>query len=521
MPLLAGVIASAVIVLAVWWGALNQDEGWYLYAARLVAEGKLPYRDFFFTQGPALPFVYARFAALWSVPDGLLHGILAGRVLTACLGLLATGFGVLLVRRLVPPQRAGAAGLSVFAMLACNLYHVYFTAIPKTYALGSLFVLGGFWLLATGLQSGVWRFLAIPAAGFALALATGTRISLLLILPVTGVGLLLCFRRFGWAFLWFGLGGALGLLAVYGWFAWDPGSRAGLLAAQAYHAARGGFDPFFAVGSVSRLARGYAALGAVLFAWACCRARGPVPVETRDATHRPLIAMLLASFAAVFLLQLSAPFPYDDYQVPVMGILAVAICAPFATRVRRAGAFAVLLAGMCSFCSPLLQEWSTYGQDRFWSLKKEMTDMAKLRKVAHEIEWLDPGGTELLTQDLYLAVEAGRRVPAGFEMGPFCYFPELSPEEAKRRHVLSRAGLEDVLASAPVRLAAFSGYGFAISAPRVTETPFEEQKRFWEILKRNYELVDRERDFGQNATTLLILRRKDASAAAEDKGKDK
>ena len=50
--------ASAVMAaLAVWWGALNQDEGWYLYAAQLVGAGKLPYRDFFFTQGPALPIV--------------------------------------------------------------------------------------------------------------------------------------------------------------------------------------------------------------------------------------------------------------------------------------------------------------------------------------------------------------------------------------------------------------------------------------------------------------------------------
>lgn len=31
-------------------GNLNQDEGWYLYAARLISAGKMPYRDFAFTQ---------------------------------------------------------------------------------------------------------------------------------------------------------------------------------------------------------------------------------------------------------------------------------------------------------------------------------------------------------------------------------------------------------------------------------------------------------------------------------------
>ena len=52
------VVAAAILaVAAVWLGALNQDEGWYLYAANLVSEGKMLYRDFFYTQGPLLPLV--------------------------------------------------------------------------------------------------------------------------------------------------------------------------------------------------------------------------------------------------------------------------------------------------------------------------------------------------------------------------------------------------------------------------------------------------------------------------------
>ena len=56
------VFAFAVLgAAAVWLGGLNQDEGWYLYAANLVAEGKMLYRDFFYTQGPAMPSVYKSF----------------------------------------------------------------------------------------------------------------------------------------------------------------------------------------------------------------------------------------------------------------------------------------------------------------------------------------------------------------------------------------------------------------------------------------------------------------------------
>ncbi len=498
--LLAAGVALCVAYASIWYGSLNQDEGWYLYAAQMVRAGKIPYRDFFFTQGPALPFVYSSLAGIWSQSSPL-SGLLGGRVVTFLLGLLSTAFAVGLVRRLVPEDRRGRASLIVFALLACNIYHVYFTTIPKTYALGSLFVMAGFLLLSY--RSPFAAF----AGGLSLAFATGTRISLLLILPVVGVTLLVRFRAFRWRFLWFGLGGAVGLFLTYGFFALDPVSRASLLAAQSYHAARGGFDPFFAFGSVSRLARGYAALCMVLFG--VLMTRRPAPTDPRLPIEQSTMQWMLGiSFAAVFLLQLSAPFPYDDYQVPIMGMLTVLVASWYC---RRGGAawFAVLAASLVAFTSPQLQEWATYAPDRFWTQKKEMTELAKLREVGGVINAMDPGGTELLTQDLYLAVETGRTVPPGLEMGPFSYFPDMSTEDARAIHVLNRELMENLLESAPCRVAACSDYAFAISAPKCTETPREEQMGLFRRLKRNYEWgYPPVRNFGQNATTLLLLKRK-------------
>jgi hypothetical protein len=323
------------------------------------------------------------------------------------------------------------------------------------------------------------------------------------------------FRAWRWSFLWFGLGGTIGLFLTYGFFALDPSCRAGLLAAQQYHAARGGFDPFFAIGAVSRLARGYAALGVVLFSGLLVRKglNGPENEDDAKGFHGAgnFLWMLGLSFGLVFILQLSAPFPYDDYQVPLMGLLTVLIVVWVLRRgvspIRQAG-FAVLAAGMVSASSPMLQQWTVYGQDRFWSHPKERTELSKLRFMAEEINLLDPGGSTLLTQDLYLAVEAGRKVPAGLEMGPFSYFPDLPSNVARARHVMNTEMLEKLLADAPANVAAFSGYAFAIAAPKCDEVPFDRQKRFFRILKENYEVADTEPNFGQNATTLLVLRRK-------------
>ena len=148
--LLAVGAAACMAFFAVWWGSLNQDEGWYLYAAQLVHDGKLPYRDFFFTQGPTMPFVYSVLSPLWRSVGSPLHGLLGGRVVTLAFGFLAILAAVALVRSLVPAARRGLAGLTVFAMLGCNLYHLYFVTIPKTYALASLFVAAGFYLLMAG-----------------------------------------------------------------------------------------------------------------------------------------------------------------------------------------------------------------------------------------------------------------------------------------------------------------------------------------------------------------------------------
>jgi hypothetical protein len=495
--ILAAVIAVCTVFLAVWWGGVNQDEGWYLYAARLVGEGKVPYRDFFFTQGPVFPYVYSIMPA---------HGLLSGRLVTLGFSLFSVLAAIAFVRRLVPEGRRATASIAVFALLVCNLYHMYFTSIPKTYALGTLFVMLGFLLLSRG-----WNFLSAVSFAF----ASGTRISLVLILGVVGTGLLVTdFRRLKW--LWFALGGFFGLFLVYGFFAIDPQSSNGLFAAQAYHAGRGGFDPFFALGAVSRLARGYLAAGALMFA-ALVFVRPDASRDVRDRS-RPESSKFMwfagLSFAAVFLLQLSAPFPYDDYQVPLMPIVVVLVSVIYANRSaavanRMRHLLPVLLSGMCAFASPMLQEWMTDGQDRFWSLKKGCSEMAQMRETARKLEAMDPGGDMLLTQDLYLAVEMGRKVPQGLEMGPFSYFPERSTAEAGSLHVLNKDMMERLIRSAPCRLAAFSGYGFAISSPKGSETPHDVQKGFRALLEESYRKTAEVSRFGQNHTTLECFIRKE------------
>ena len=501
MKVYAALASFAFVVLAafaVWFGGLNQDEGWYLYAAQLVGEGKMLYRDFAFTQGPMMPELYSSFKWVWAHGRGLL----GARIFTVGLGLVGVMFAAGLARRLAERRSAIAACLVAFLLLGCNLYHIYYTAIPKTYALAQLWVMMGFFLLAAGL---IERSSAISAdsraflvgAGLALGFAAATRLSLGMLLAVCGVGLLVQFKRLGGSFLWFGFGGALALALEYWPYLLNAGAREGLFAAQRYHLARGGFDAVFTVGSLSRLVRWYLPIFVVLGIGLA----GLSPVLSTDdeeqavpaSTRNFLLWLMGIGFLAVFAVQMMAPYPYEDYQVPVMGLLAV-VAAVLAAKVNVAVLLALGLSWGCSFGSPLLEKWMTNGQDRFWALKKEKSELAQLRDAAQLVEALDPGGKTLFTQDTYLAVETGRKVPEGLEMGPFSIL-----SDAEWRALIDRA-------ACPV--AALSGYTFAINPPACDERPYDEQMDYWRRVKDRYDRVVALPDFGQQATTLLILKRK-------------
>ncbi len=490
--ILAGFGFAVLAFAAVWMGGLNQDEGWYLYAAQLVSEGQTPYRDFFYTQAPVMPILYSAFAWVWNG-----FGLLGARILTVLLGVAGIAIFCALAARLAPEGRRSAAALVVFFLLGSNLYHLYYLAIPKTYALASLFVAVGFFLLSFVRERGIRGVLFAVASGVALAFAAGTRISLGFLLAVVGFSLLFAFRRLKWTFLWFGIGGFFALLVVYGPFLIDPTARAGLIEAQMYHAARGGFDPMFTIGSLSRLVRWYVPLFIVL---------GLGIASVRRAKFDRMAWLALFGFAAVFVVQMLAPFPYEDYQVPIIGLLAVFASAVFVglnpdTQTPANSSARLLLvfglAWACAFGCPLLEQWKTNGQDRLWSLKKEKTELQQLRDVARLIEEEDPNGDMLFTQDLYLAIETGRKVPKGLEMGPFSM---LSDDEWRT-----------LIASVPCRLAALSGYTFAIDPPSCVRMDTTRQIAYWKMLKKDYELVAKEDNFGQNATPLLILKRKEES----------
>ncbi len=524
----------------VWMGELNQDEGWYLYAAKLTSEGQVPYRDFAFTQPPMLPMVYSV-----AYPWVRQFGLLGGRAITWAFGTLGLLFATWLAMRAGPRKAQRLTGGLCFILIAMNVYQSYFTTVVKTYALASLFLCAG--LLALAFVGPRRGFRAAVAAGFLLACAAATRISLGAALALGGFYLLACRRRLkAWAWLDFGLGGMVGLAVTLLPFMMlgRDGFRFGVIE---YHSLREA-GPWLAqiaykIGCLSRLAQAYfpAAVGGLFLLilagrYLLLRAG---PDERTDISPEypgpddiaPRFNMFLwITVVALALVHLAAPFPYDDYQVPFYPVFCAALASTGARwwlreEVRRYGGspelrsarrLAILTVtwlacGLYAFSSPLAQSWFVAGRDRIWWRLRDQSPVAQLQDTAKWILDLNKpaGGTQLLTQDTYLAIETDLAVPHGLEMGPFSYYPDWERSRAESIGVVNRDMMLELLATeANAPIAALSGYSLSIRSPEVEEVTLGDQTAFADILAQRFEYVEKVPHFGQAGTTLNLWRLK-------------
>ena len=144
---------------------IDGDEGFYLMASKLIWQGKMPYRDFFFTQMPLLPLVYG----LWFRIAGTTW--IAARALSA---LFTTILGTVMYVHVSRETGKWAAGL-VAVLLFVSSTHVFaWMPIAKTYALSTLLLFLAYLTITRYRSTGSLR--AFGLAGLLLGLSADVRL---------------------------------------------------------------------------------------------------------------------------------------------------------------------------------------------------------------------------------------------------------------------------------------------------------------------------------------------------------
>jgi hypothetical protein len=482
---------------ALWWSPLNQDEGWYLLSAQRVSQGYLPYRDFAYTQGPVLPYVYQG-----AVPLIRSFGLLGGRLYSFLWSLLS----LLLI--LLSLKQHHQKGTALFAMtlavslLGLNPFFSQFSATVKTYSLAGFFL-----VLAVSAWFAFQRNphpVRICLCALMLAAAAATRISLIVIFLALGIDLLRKRKRLGnrhW--IYFTVAGLLGLALAFGPFLWlaPEGLPFGL---WEFHRGREVLSPWLLRASFLSRSLQHLLPGAVCLIF----------LLPRSKHWQNGVPAALTGLALVSLVHLFAPFPYDEYQTVLFPalVLLLAIELPHHLPAEPRTLYAGSISFFCllfALSSPQLQRWFSNGQDRIWVQTQSQSDLHRLRNTARQLRDFAPGAGELLTTDLYLAIEARLDVPRGLELGPFSYFPDLSTARAEHLQVLNPERLDLIIQQAQPPLAAISGYGFTIQSPSITLVPAERRLRIQRSLQEHYQPIAVVDPFGQSNTRLDIFRIKE------------
>lgn len=443
-------LATAAFLLV--YREVNLDEGWYLWAARLVYEGRIPYRDFAYPQAPLLPYVYGFFRLLWG------QGLYQGRLTTFVLAVWGWVLGYKLAH-----HRGGPWAGVLFLWLQTTTFvaAAYTVAYTAPYALASTLLLLAF---RQGLDTAAHEDRRNLLATLAMVAAAVTRLS-----------------------------AAAGWVVFLPYLVYSSRNRKRALVVVALTATVAGglfFGPFFALSgqvmvydvfgfhtdrmtpedwprvrlqSVYGALRDFGAPFALVLIGLIGGGLGLVRSRSRRALlhdHLPELVMgltALALFGAHLLPRTTMSF-YHSLQMPlvsVLGSLTVIRLGAGPWRHERIRPFlvALLVLFLVVHAGWQFRRVLAYGLVR-WPPRPHI---ALVRTAAHSVASLVPPGSPILTFATPLVVETDLRLLPGYEMSIFAYRPTWSTVEAQRYRVVNNELLQDALAQ-PQPLVALTTY---------------------------------------------------------------
>jgi hypothetical protein len=439
LDLLPVILLVGEMLFLFFYRQVNLDEGWYLWASKLVYEGKVLYRDFAYTQTPVLPYVYGLLQSL--LGDGLYQG----RSVTLLLSLAVFAVSAATARKIGGPL----AGRLCLALLVASVFALAQYSYTATYALAALLLAVALHLTVGDLPETRRNLLAT----LCITTAVGVRLSVIAALPPFLLYLIFTSRRpirsgllvIFLATLW--LGAILGLF----WLLAGEKMSYDILGFHTDRLLRTDWQQLRIRNMAFRTRDDFGVLMglciAAMFAgaahWWRMQRSSQRDVAISDIRVWVLLMTICSMALALFLVHL-LPRTTDSYynalQAPMMTVAGGVILARWfaleqpARRRYLWGLVAIIVATHAA------RQGLGFLRDRY--VTYPFRDQIAITRSAAELlrSYTQPGDS-LLSFSPHLALEAGLRVPSGYEMAIFAYRPTWSDAETQRYNVVNNTRL--------------------------------------------------------------------------------
>ena len=421
-------LAASLLLLALHYLVLARtrlidgDEAYFLYAARMVAAGHVPYRDFFFPQMPLTAYFWAPLAALLDSPLWV-----SGRVLAAAVAWSgAVAFALCLVRRV----GGGWALLPAFLFYLLGDIGMDWSVTVKTMPLANALILFG-WCLAAPVFRPAARpgaLLALFLSGLLMGAALLTRLTILPALLAVALGLAWPSRstlpgalRPALRLLVWSAGAALAL--SFAFILWRMSPENFIFGNWGYHqldqpaslAARILFNAGVAAEKLLTSPTWLLALAAL--AWSALR-----PPRATPQPETPVLIVAFLGLAAAAVIPPRAFLQYFTLATPWLLLWAAPALAQAAAALARAPrrplvACALTLALLVEPALALYRHWPLGNmayRDPIW-MGKEDIRFGLIRHINRRVDALAPAGSLVLTWWPGYALDTQLRLVPGLE----------------------------------------------------------------------------------------------------------
>ncbi len=436
---LALLIFAIEAYLLIFYRQINLDEGWYLWASKLVYEGQVPYRDFAFPQSPLLPYIYGFFQRLWG------EGLLQGRLTTLLITFLNLALWVRLTKRLGNDWTAVVFLWLLISTLFVGAYHFAYIA---PYALTAFFLTLSISVALSELPEMSRNVLAVLFWG----LAVGTRLSVAVAIAPLGLYLIVTSHRRWRSAIVIGLTAALTLGAVFGPFLLTGHDviiydlfgfhTDRMLWVWQWHAMRQSVVNLVNEFPVPLVLGG---IGLVISAGMLLRAR-----DRRSEFTRQFPGLLLGLVVALLIVAQLVPRTTDSYyntlQMPLLLVLDSLVIGWVWRALRNR--HLLRQVGYMVFTGIIALNFVLQGaavQRRNFVTVPLRNQIELAKDAARFLQETTPAGSRLLTFNTYLALEAKRRIPPGLEMSIFGYRPTWIAQQARRYKVVNNELLLEIM----------------------------------------------------------------------------